>query len=121
MNYAFCGIDHIQLAAPPDCEVEARHFFGEVLLMQEIEKPEKLKINGGVWFQCGEQQLHIGVDTHFVPAKKAHPAIFVTNLDALRQKLLALDYSLKNDALPGIDRFHVDDPFGNRLEFMEQI
>lgn len=120
MNHSFYGIDHVQLAAPTECEDEARRFFGDILGMEEIEKPEELRKRGGVWFHCGSHQIHIGVDAHFVPAKKAHPAIHVKNLTALKERIVHHGIPVKDDELlPGTDRFYVDDPFGNRLEFLE--
>ena len=59
MAYTFYGIDHVQLAAPAGCEAAARIFFGDLLGMTEIAKPEDLRKRGGVWFQCGRQQLHV--------------------------------------------------------------
>jgi catechol 2,3-dioxygenase-like lactoylglutathione lyase family enzyme len=47
------GIDHVQVAAPPGCEAEARRFYGELLGLDEIEKPEELRGRGGAWFRCG--------------------------------------------------------------------
>ncbi|PWI56710.1 glyoxalase [Sulfoacidibacillus thermotolerans] len=120
MPFSFHGIDHIQLAAPKGCESEARHFFSNILMWQEIPKPEALQKNGGVWFRCGAHQVHIGVDPHFTPAKKAHPAFYVQNLEDLREHIVANGYTVQEDALlPGAERFYVMDPFGNRLEFLE--
>jgi len=120
MEHSFYGIDHVQLAGPAGCEDEARHFFGDVLGMEEIEKPEALNGNGGVWFRCGGHQIHIGIDKNFVPAKKAHPAIHLQKLTALKEQIMAHGIHVKDDELlPGADRFYVDDPFGNRLEFLE--
>ena len=67
------GIHHIQLAMPAAGEPQARDFYGSLLGMAEIAKPAHLAARGGVWFQCGALQLHLGVDAHFVPAQKAHP------------------------------------------------
>ncbi len=78
MNFSFYGIDHIQLAAPEGCEDEARNFFATLLGWTEIPKPENLRKRGGVWFQCGIHQVHIGVQKDFVPATKAHPAFQVS-------------------------------------------
>lgn len=121
-DYSFAGIDHIQLAAPPDCETEARQFFGKLLGWRELEKPEPLRQRGGVWFVCGKHEVHIGVQADFVPATKAHPAFIVGNLPALRQHLLKHGLSIIEDDArleQGIERFFVHDPFGNRLEFLE--
>ncbi len=113
-------IDHIQIAAPVGCEGAARQFYGEVLGMEELEKPPVLRARGGCWFQCGTQQVHIGVEPDFHPARKAHPAFAVDDLDALRDFLRERGATvLDDDALPGSRRFYSEDPWGNRLEFIE--
>jgi catechol 2,3-dioxygenase-like lactoylglutathione lyase family enzyme len=114
-------LDHLQIAAPQGCEAAARDFYGALLGLPEIEKPVPLRSRGGCWFQCGAQQLHIGVETDFRPAKKAHPAFVVANLDELRRALLARDVKVTDDnSLRGVRRFHAEDPWGNRLEFLEK-
>jgi catechol 2,3-dioxygenase-like lactoylglutathione lyase family enzyme len=113
-------IDHIQIAAPEGCETAAREFYGAVLGMKEIEKPALLRARGGCWFQCGAQQLHIGVERDFRPAKKAHPAFTVFSLDQLREVLTNRGVAVTDDDnLPGQRRFYAEDPWGNRLEFIE--
>ncbi len=122
MAFKFSGVDHVQLAAPEGCEAEARKFFGELLGWTEIPKPENLRKRGGVWFQCGTHQVHIGVQKDFVPAKKAHPAFHVENLDELLQYLVQKDVQVIDDEpLEGAKRFYLIDPFGNRLEFLEWL
>ena len=114
------ALDHVQLAAPPGCEPDARTFFGEVVGLEETPKPESLAARGGVWFQCGPQQLHVGVDDGFAPARKAHPAFRVDGLERVRERLVSFGATPQDDdAIPGLRRFYVDDPFGNRLEFLE--
>ncbi len=124
MKFEFSGIDHVQLAAPEGCETEARRFFGELLGWTEIPKPENLRQRGGVWFQCGTHQVHIGVQKNFVPATKAHPAFCVQNIDALREYLLDNNVRVIDDdarADEDVKRFYLTDPFGNRLEFLEWL
>lgn len=114
-------IDHIQIAAPQGCEAAAREFYGEILGMQELEKPEPLRARGGCWFQCGEHQLHIGIEKDFRPARKAHPAFAVKDLDGLRETLLRRRHRvIEDESLPGARRFYSEDPWGNRLEFVER-
>jgi catechol 2,3-dioxygenase-like lactoylglutathione lyase family enzyme len=84
MNSRVTCIDHVQIAAPEGCESAARDFYGSVLGMKEIEKPAALRARGGCWFESGSQQLHLGVERNFQPAKKAHPASAVFNLHELR-------------------------------------
>lgn len=112
------GIDHVQIAAPAGSEEEARKFYGQILEMTEIEKPAALRSRGGVWFRCGAQQLHVGVETEFAPAKKAHPAFLVDDVPSLKAFLQSHGFATTDDPLPNVQRFHVSDPFGNRLEFV---
>jgi len=113
-------IDHIQLAAPRGCEEAAREFYGRLLGLREIEKPESLRARGGCWFACGEQQIHIGVEGDFRAAKKAHPAFAVSDLAKLRESLMTnAVQTIDDNSLPGTRRFYAEDPWGNRLEFLE--
>ena len=121
VNRLIVRIDHIQIAAPKGSESAAREFYGSILGLAEIEKPASLVGRGGCWFQCGDQQLHIGVESAFQPAKKAHPAFTVANLDKLRESLITHAVKITDDnSLPGTRRFFAEDPWGNRLEFIAQ-
>ncbi|WP_026688530.1 VOC family protein [Alteribacter aurantiacus] len=122
MPFEFKRIDHVQLAAPKGSEEEARRFFAGVLGFEEVEKPEVLRKRGGAWFEFGSIQVHIGVEESFSPAKKAHPAFEIDNLDGLIEHLdhHAVSYK-KDEDLPGAKRIYLDDPFGNRLEILEWI
>jgi catechol 2,3-dioxygenase-like lactoylglutathione lyase family enzyme len=105
----------VQVAAPPGCEEAARAFYGDLLGLAEVEKPEPLRGRGGVWFE----QLHVGVDTDFAPARKAHPALRVEDVDALADKLSAAGRRVDwDDALPDVRRFYTADPWGNRIELL---
>ena len=120
MSTFLTGIDHIQIAAPPHSEDAARKFYGALLGMEEIPKPENLKANGGCWFQCGSQEVHIGIQPDFAPSKKAHPGFTVNALEQLKDRLTEAGYTIKEDApIEGRSRFFTDDPFGNRIEFLE--
>jgi catechol 2,3-dioxygenase-like lactoylglutathione lyase family enzyme len=114
------GIDHVQIAAPRGCERQARWFFGEILGMEELEKPPELAKRGGCWFRCGTQQLHIGVEEDFRPAKKAHPALRVKSMVILKTALNSYKIPFREDkANPSVKRIFVEDPWGNRLEMVE--
>lgn len=111
------ALDHVQLAAPPGCEAAARGFFGALLGLEELEKPEALRARGGVWFRVGAQQLHVGVDPEFTPARKAHPALSVSDYDELLRRLAAAGVEIReDDSIPGVRRCFVADPWGNRIE-----
>lgn len=121
------ALDHVQVAAPPDCEDAARAFYGGLLGLDEIAKPAALGARGGVWFGLGGgQELHIGIEEPFVPASKAHPAFRVASERALVALADALDAAghavawAATDEIPGRARFHVADPWGNRIELLAE-
>ncbi|KRG16175.1 glyoxalase [Virgibacillus soli] len=120
MSFTFKKIDHVQLAAPKESEELARQFYSDILGFKEIEKPETLRKRGGAWFSIGEIQLHIGTEDPFVPARKAHPALEVENLEAFKQYLSGreIEYIIDHN-LPGANRIYLHDPFGNRIELLE--
>ncbi len=111
------GLHHVQVAIPLGGEDAAVRFYGDLLGLKQIPKPENLARRGGVWFATAILQLHLGVDPDFVPAKKAHVAFQVDDLDLVRSRLAAAGIVIvKDEPLPGFDRFYVSDPFGNRVE-----
>jgi len=115
------GIDHVQVAAPAGCEDEARAFYGGLLGLAEIAKPAGLAARGGCWFRAGAQELHVGVEEPFAPARKAHPGLVADDLGALAERLREAGHEVAfDDAIPGALRFHVADPFGNRLEIRQR-
>ena len=116
------GLHHVQVAAPPGCEEAARAFYGGLLGLPEIEKPPLLAVRGGCWFGLGAAELHVGVEEPFRPAAKAHPAFLVEpagTIDDLVSALAGAGVEVRwadEAEIPGQRRFHVSDPWGNRLE-----
>lgn len=111
------ALDHVQLAAPAGCEEAARAFFGDLLGLEELAKPEALRGRGGAWFALADgRQLHVGVEAAFAPAAKAHPALLVEGFDELRAHFG--EAAVDDDSIPGVRRFYAPDPWGNRLEFV---
>ena len=113
------GIDHVQVAVPPGADDAARAFYGGVLGLTEIPKPAPLNASGGMWFQTGTTQLHIGGQAQFVPAKKAHPAFIVDGFDAYCALLREHGVVVREEApVAGRRRAGIEDPFGNRVELI---
>jgi hypothetical protein len=84
-------------------------------------KPPVLAVRGGCWFRGGDLEVHLGVESEFVPAKKAHPGMLVSGLHALAERLGRAGVAVTwDDGFPGFLRFYSADPFGNRLEFLER-
>lgn len=114
------GLDHVQLAMPPGREAEADAFYRDVLGFAVIPKPEPLASRGGRWYTSGQVQVHLGVESDFRPARKAHPALRVTGLEQLVEQLEASEAGWRwDEELPGVRRLYVDDPFGNRIEIID--
>lgn len=107
---------------PTGREDDARLFYGELLGFAELEKPDTLKSLGGAWFATGTIDLHVGVEEPFTPAKKAHVAFQVDDLDVVAASLQNAGFMVKpDDRLPGYHRFYTEDPFGNRVEILKPV
>jgi catechol 2,3-dioxygenase-like lactoylglutathione lyase family enzyme len=125
-SVAVLGIDHVQLAMPKGGEAAARGFYLDVLGLSEIPKPTELAKRGGCWFaneaEGGNAHIHLGVEEPFRPALKAHPALLVDDLAAMRETLRAagMEFS-EGTPLAGYERGDIKDPFGNRIELMQHV
>ncbi|MEU6402952.1 VOC family protein [Streptomyces sp. NPDC046985] len=114
------SFDHVQLAAPPGSEERLRAYYGGVLGMAEVPKPPVLAARGGCWFRAGAAEVHLGAEEGFRPARKAHPGLRVTGIEAYAARLADRGARVVwDDDLPGWRRFFSEDPVGNRLEFLE--
>jgi catechol 2,3-dioxygenase-like lactoylglutathione lyase family enzyme len=115
------GIHHVQLAMPVGREHDAVAFYTGALGIPRVAKPDHLEVRGGCWFEDDAVRVHLGVADDFRPARKAHPAFLVEDLATMRARLgLAGVAVVEEQPLPGYERFYVDDPFGNRLEFLAE-
>ena len=120
MPVRMTGLDHVQLAIPAGGEDEARAFYAGILRLTEVERPQSLTGQGGCWFRQAALQVHLGVQESFVPARKAHPAFLVDDLETLRASLQTAGVGIQAaDEIPGVERCHAHDPFGNRIEFIQ--
>ena len=116
------ALDHVQLAMPVGGEPVARRFYGELLGLAEVPKPQPLRARGGVWFAGGDVCLHLGVETDFRPARKAHPGLRVRDLAMLWGRLVEAGVPVQDDdTWIGRQHFYAADPFANRLEFLAEI
>jgi catechol 2,3-dioxygenase-like lactoylglutathione lyase family enzyme len=112
-------IDHVQVSCPPGGEDVARAFYRDALGMTEVTKPPALAARGGCWFRAGDAELHVGVEQDFRPARKAHPAFAVGDLDACARTLADSGFPVTwDDTIPGRRRFHTNDGHGNRIEIL---
>lgn len=116
------GIDHVQLAMPEDGEQAARAFYVGVLGFEEVAKPAPLAACGGCWFASGNAHIHLGMERDFRPARKAHPALLVDDLEKFTARLAAAGVAFTpGKPLDGYVRGDIADPFGNRIELMQRV
>ena len=120
-------LHHVQVACPPGGEDDARRFYADGLGLTEVEKPAELARRGGAWFRWYDErgvagaELHVGVEEGFAPARKAHPALVVDDLDAVGTRLTDLGFEVdwtERHTFPGFERFHTFDGHGNRVEVL---
>ena len=113
------GLHHVQLAIPAGTEDDCRAFYVDILGFTEVRKPPVLAARGGLWVRADNLEIHLGVEEDFRAAKKSHPGILVTDVEAFARHLeghgLAPEW---DDAFPGMRRFYLRDNNGNRLEFL---
>ena len=121
MSARVVGLHHVQLAMPAGRELEAEEFYSGLLGIPRVQKPPELEARGGCWFRGERVEIHLGVEEEFRPARKAHPALVVEDLDELRSHLATAGAEIVDDdtELEGRRRFYTADPFGNRIELVE--
>ena len=120
-GHRIVAIDHVQLAMPagPGAAEQAQAFFEGLFGLPRVPKPPELASRGGCWFELGPARVHLGVEEDFRPARKAHPALVVDNLDELRRLLDQSGHPTRRaEDVPGKPQWYVDDPFGNRIELI---
>ncbi|WP_078381078.1 VOC family protein [Sutcliffiella halmapala] len=114
-------LNHVQLCIPVGAENKAREFYSQLLGLTEIPKPVSLQANGGLWYEVGDIELHIGVENMNGEKSKRHPAFEVENLIEVKQFLHSKKVIMKEEIpIPNVERFSFFDPFGNRIEFLQK-
>lgn len=117
------GLHHAQITIPQGAENEGKRFYCDLLGLKEIEKPQSLKGRGGFWLKVGELEVHVGTEYSFDRlSTKAHIAYLVEDLSYWKHTLRKKDIKLiEGVPIPGFDRFEFRDPFGNRVEMIQEI
>jgi len=124
------ALHHVQVACPPGGEAGARRFYAGALRLTEVEKPAGLRARGGAWFRAYDAlgavvvEIHVGVEDPFVPARKAHPAFVVDDLDAVAAEVVAAGFAVderERTSFEGYLRFHTHDAVGNRVEVLQRV
>jgi catechol 2,3-dioxygenase-like lactoylglutathione lyase family enzyme len=117
------GYHHTQISAPSGSAEQVRRFYGQVLGLLELEVPPSLQGRGLIWFKVGDRSLHVGVEDGVNRlATRTHLAYEVDDIAACRERLASHGIALIDQPkIAGFDRFHLHDPFGNRLEIIGAV
>lgn len=122
MSMKVIGVDHVQIAVSTAVEAECLAFYRDVLGLVEISKPADLRGRGGAWFRIGALELHVGVEPEPSPISKRHICLLVANLAAAKSEIASRGIAVEEESLaPGLARFFIRDPAGNRLEIGERL
>lgn len=117
------GLHHAQITIPKEAEEKGKQFYCDVLGLKEIDKPDSLKGRGGFWLKVGDRSVHVGTEDDFNRlTTKAHLAYLVNDIsywkNVLKQKNIQ---PIEGVPIPGFDRFEFRDPFGNRVEMIQEV
>lgn len=117
------GLHHAQITIPKGAEEEGKHFYRDVLGLPEVEKPASLKGRGGFWLQVGNHEVHVGTEDGFDRNQtKAHLAYKVNDIIHWRGVMKRNDVDILDSVpLPNYERFEFRDPFGNRVEMIQEL
>jgi len=116
------SIHHVNVTVPKDLEGAAKEFYGTVMGLAEVPKPEESRGRGGAWYQLGDTQLHLSLEDGLTEISKRHICYTVTDLAQAETKFRLAGVEILPDEQPtrGWQRFYVRDPGGNRLEIAQR-
>jgi catechol 2,3-dioxygenase-like lactoylglutathione lyase family enzyme len=115
-------INHVTLAVPAGQHEKVREFYGGVLGLEEIPRPEALNaVYDLMWFKFLDILLHLDFTPPWTtPAENRHVALEIVDLPAVRGYLEGKGATIREAVLmPDRDRFYLLDPFGNYFELLE--
>lgn len=93
---------------------KARWFYGEVLCLKEVEKP-----NDGIWYSLGNSLLHLSLEEKGATiAPGPRYTVWAFNVYRAAQVLedAGLPVEWDDFSSHGVERFTTRDPFGNLIE-----
>jgi catechol 2,3-dioxygenase-like lactoylglutathione lyase family enzyme len=119
MSLNISQIDHVSvLVTSLD---RARHFYRDVLGLKEIAKPRTFDFQV-LWFEFGDQQLHLLQKSRPDTKSARHFALRVADVNAAREHFRGHGIETQETKpIPKCDRFFVHDPDGNRIEIIQWL
>jgi catechol 2,3-dioxygenase-like lactoylglutathione lyase family enzyme len=113
-------LHHVNVTVPGDLEVATKRFYGSVLGLEELPKPEGTR-KSGAWYQIGTVQLHLSIEDEADGLSARHICLAVSDLDKAQRRFqnAGVDIIPDDRPIPGTSRFYVRDPGGNRIEIVQ--
>lgn len=97
----------------------SRRFYRDLLGLQEIHKPRTFDFVV-LWFQLGDQQVHLLLKEKADAISPRHFALRVRDVAAARAYFRERGIPCEETTpIPGADRFFIADPDGNRIEIIQ--
>lgn len=125
MSINIVELDHVQVTVPWEKEDACKHFYGQILGLVEIQKPENLRVNGGAWYRIGMTEMHLSPEDAAGSnlESKRHICYVVHDLAAAEFELRQFGVEIIPDKQPILHwkRFYVRDPSGNRVEIAQRL
>lgn len=118
-SFQVTQIDHVSVIIT-DLE-RSRRFYRDLLGLKEIAKPRTFDFVV-LWFDLGNQQLHLLRKEWPDALSPRHFALRVANAEAARRYFHEHDLPTEETTpIPGADRFFIYDPDGNRVEVVQWL
>ena len=119
MPLQITGIDHVSVLIT-DVE-RSRRFYRDLLGLNEIAKPRTFDFVA-LWFDLGNQQLHLLQKPQADTVSPRHFALRVRDVAAAREHFRGLDVPFdETTKIPDCDRFFIWDPDRNRIEIIQWL
>ena len=116
-------LHHVNVTVPAALEEAAKSFYGNLMGLKQIEKPDGPRKYIGAWYQIGESQLHLSIEKE--PRNQdsnRHVCYSVPDvaraLDTFRAG--GIEVISEEQLVNGGSRFFVRDPAGNLIEITEE-
>lgn len=112
-------IHHVNVTVPAALEEAAKNFYGDLMELEQIEKPDGPRKHIGAWYQLGELQLHLSIEEGLRNQESNRHVCYSvadipTALSAFRSA--GIDVTSEEQLVNGGSRFFVRDPAGNLIE-----
>jgi catechol 2,3-dioxygenase-like lactoylglutathione lyase family enzyme len=111
-------IQHVSIPRPLGTGDQARAFYGDILGLPEVPRPQALSQLDLVWYRLGDTEIHLFGEEPREDTSGRHFCIAFDNLEEIRERLVAAGYQPQETIpIPSRPRFFCRDPFGNSIEF----